>query len=282
MSDYVILTDSSADLPASVQTEPAVPFRVFLNGKEEDPGMDRKLFFDRLRAGDTASTSAPNYGDFVSLTEPYLQSGRDVVFFAFSSALSSGYQTASLAAAELAERYPERSVRVIDTRCASLGQGLFVLLALQKQKEGLSFDELCAWAEETGPHLCHWFTVDDLLFLKRGGRISSATAVVGTMLGVKPILHVDDEGRLVGVSKARGRKGALLALTEKVKETALRPETQTMAICHGDCVEDAEFVAEKLKSELGVPEVVIGPIGTVIGAHTGAGALGVFFLGTQR
>lgn len=285
MSEYVIFTDSSADLPAHLAAEcglPVVWLRLFLDEKEENPETDSKNFYDALRNKVIATTSAPNLDDYLSLMEPILQSGKDLLYIAFSSGLSSACHTGTLAADELAEKYPDRKIRVVDTLAASLGQGLLVYLALQKQKAGLSLDETVSWLEENKLHMCHWFTVDDLLFLKRGGRVSAATAVVGTMLAVKPVMHMDDAGHLVSVSKARGRKAALLALFDKAKETAFAPETQIMAISHGDCEEDAEFLAEKLKTELHVPEVLIAPVGTVIGAHSGPGTVALFFLGKER
>lgn len=285
MSDFVIFTDSSADLPEELVKQYAVPvvwLRLFVENEEKDPTLGGKPFYDLLRDKKVATTSAPNIEDYVSVMEPLLKDGKDLLYIAFSSGLSSACHTGTLAAEELQEKYPDRKIKVVDTLAASFGQGLLVLHALQKQKEGLSIDETTAWLEENKLHLCHWFTVDDLMYLKRGGRVSAATAVVGTMLAVKPVMHMDNEGHLIPVSKARGRKAALTALFDKAKETAINPETQTMTISHGDCEEDALFLADKLKTELGVPEVLLTNVGTVIGAHSGPGTVALFFLGTER
>ena len=286
MSDYVIVTDSSADLPKSFIKQwnlPTINLRVFIDGTEEDPDkLEIKAFYDALRGGKIATTAAPNLVDFTTAMEPILQSGKDLLYIAFSSGLSGTCQAGRLACEELAAKYPERKIKVVDSLAASTGQGLFVYYALKKQQEGVSFDDNVTWLEENKLHVCHWFTVDDLMFLKRGGRISAVTAVVGTMLSVKPVLHVDNEGHLINMSKTRGRKAAILALVEKARLLAIKPETQIMMISNGDCLEDAEFLAEKLKSELGVPEVLISSVGPVIGAHSGPGTLALFFLGAER
>ena len=170
----------------------------------------------------------------------------------------------------------------VDTLCASLGQGLLVALAAKKKNEGASLDEVYAFVTENVLHLCHWFTVDDLFFLKRGGRVSAATAVLGTMLAIKPVLHVDNEGHLINVAKVRGRRAAVDALYDKIAETAIAPEGQLYYICHGDCIEDAEYLAGKIRDAYPESEVMIGYTGTVIGAHSGPGTLALFFIGTQR
>jgi DegV family protein with EDD domain len=180
------------------------------------------------------------------------------------------------------EQYPGRTVKVVDTLCASLGQGLYVWYACKKRDEGLSLEELYTWCEENKKNIAHWFTVDDLMFLKRGGRIGAATAVVGTMLNIKPILHVDDNGKLVSVSKTRGRKNALDALAKKLAEDGLPGENETVFISHGDCLEDAQYVANLCKEKYGVKNVVIGYVGAVIGSHAGPGTVAFFFLGKHR
>ena len=286
MSQYVIFADSSVDLPLEVIKQynlQIVNLHLFVGSVEEDiDTLDSHTFYERLRAGEVASTSAPSLQEYAEKMEPFLAEGKDILYLGFSEALSCSFNNGKLAMEDLAEKYPDRKLYPISTKCASTGHGLLAILAARKQAEGATIDELKAWAEENAPKLVQWFTVDDLMFLKRGGRISAATALVGTMLGIKPVLHVDDEGRLINMSKARGRKASLQALVDKAKETAIEPATQTMTICHGDCVEDAEWVANKLKTELNVPEVIIAPTGTVIGAHSGPGTLALFFLGTQR
>ena len=286
MASFVIFTDSSADLPDEWVAKydlQVVNLHLIVSGKEEDASaLDVHTFYDRLRNGEVASTAAAGMGEYVEKMEPFLRDGNDLLYIGFSEALSATFRNGELAIQELSERYPERKLFAVSSLCASTGHGLLVLLAAMKRAEGLSIEQVRDYTVETVPHLCHWFTVDDLMFLKRGGRISASTALVGTVLGIKPILHVDDEGRLINVSKVRGRKASVNALFEKVRETAIRPETQLMAICNGDCPEEAAALAERLKTELSVPEVLISPTGAVIGAHSGPGTLAVFFLGERR
>lgn len=201
---------------------------------------------------------------------------------AFSSGLSTTYQSASIAAQELRERYPERTISVVDSLCASLGQGLLAYYACKKRDEGLSLGELEQWLLDNRLHLCHWFTVDDLMYLKRGGRVSAATAIMGTMLNIKPVLHVDNEGHLINVSKARGRKASIQAMAKKVAELGAGFDNSVMFISHGDCREDAEYLAGLLKEQYGVKEVYINYVGAVIGSHSGPGTLALFFLGEHR
>ena len=201
--------------------------------------MDPHLFYQRLRAGEVATTAAVNMNQYVEAIEPLLQAGRDVLVLAFSSGLSATFQSSKLAVEELSEKYPERKLYTVDTLCASLGQGLLVWYAARMKNEGRGIGAVRDWLEENKLHLCHWFTVDDLHFLKRGGRISSATAVLGTMLSIKPVMHVDDEGHLTKVGTARGRNASLKALVDHMAETAIDPAGQTVFISHGDCEEDA-------------------------------------------
>ena len=290
MSEYVILTDSSCDLPPEAARDLALDvmpltvelegkrYRNYLDGRELDPA----AFYAKLRSGIPATTSAVNVGEWTDFMEPYLKEGKDVLLLAFSSGLSTTYNSAAIAASDLQESYPDRKIYVVDTLCASMGQGLLVYLAMQEKKAGKSIDEVRDWVESHKLNLCHWFTVDDLNHLKRGGRISAATALVGTMLSIKPVLHVDDEGHLISMSKARGRQASLKALVEKMAETAIDPGHQVVFISHGDCLQDAETVANMVKERFGVKEVVISYVGPVIGAHSGPGTLALFFLGTKR
>ena len=288
MSDYVIVTDSSADLPASLVQELGVevlPLSFTVQGKTyhnypDDREMDPKVFYKMLRDGEMATTSAVNVAEYTAMLEPLLQAGKDVLVLAFSSGLSTTYQSSVIAVNELAEQYPDRKIYTVDTLCASLGQGLLVWLAAQEQKKGKSLEEVRDWVEENKLRLCHWFTVDDLHFLKRGGRISAATAVVGTMLSIKPVLHVDDEGHLISMGKARGRGASLTALVDHMEQTVT--DVDTVFISHGDCLADAEKVAADVKKRFGTRDVVINTIGPVIGAHAGPGTVALFFLGTKR
>ena len=235
-----------------------------------------------LREGAMATTSAVNVGDYTEALTPFLEAGKDVLVLAFSSGLSATCNSARIAAQELSEQYPQRRVRVVDTLCASLGQGLLVWHAAKLKQAGKSLDEVGDWAEENKLRLCHWFTVSDLHFLKRGGRISPATAVLGTMLSIKPVMHVDDEGHLIKVGTARGRGASLKALVDHMAETADDPGNQVVFISHGGCLEDAQKVAQDVKARFGTKEVVINYVGPVIGAHSGPGTVALFFLGSKR
>ena len=288
MSDFVIVTDSSADLPASLVQELGVevlPLSFTVQGKTyhnypDDREMDPKVFYKMLRDGEMATTSAVNVAEYTATLEPLLQAGKDVLVLAFSSGLSTTYQSSVIAVNELSEQYPDRKIYTVDTLCASLGQGLLVWHAVREQRRGQSIEAVRDWVEENKLRLCHWFTVDDLHFLKRGGRISAATAVVGTMLSIKPVLHVDDEGHLISMGKARGRGASLTALVDHMEQTAT--DVDTVFISHGDCLADAEKVAADVKKRFGTRDVVINTIGPVIGAHAGPGTVALFFLGTKR
>ena len=287
MPNYKIITDSGSDLSAEMlqqlQVE-RVSLSVLFRNEQMADSVDEGIqtLYNGLRAGDPATTSAVNPDGWRSVIEPALRDGQDLLVLAFSSGLSTTYQSAVIAANELLEQYPQRKIYVVDTLCASLGQGLLVWYACRKRDEGMELEALRDWVEANKLHLCHWFTVDDLMFLKRGGRVSAATAVVGTMLQIKPVLHVDNEGHLINVAKARGRKASIDALAKKVSELAGGYKNETMFISHGDCPEDAEYLAKVLKEQHGVKHVHIGYVGAVIGSHAGPGVLALFFLGNHR
>lgn len=290
MALYRIVTDSSCDLTQEMADEmnmKIAPLSVSFRGKEyrnylDGRELDVKEFYQGLRGGELTSTTAANPELWRQVIEPALKDGEDVLVLAFSSGLSATYTSACLAADELREQYPERKIYVVDTLCASLGQGMFCWLVNRKKQEGATLEEARDYAENTKLHQAHWFTVDDLFFLKRGGRVSGATAVVGTMLQIKPVLHVDDAGKLISVGKARGRKASIQALAAKVGEDAIEPEKQVMFISHGDCLEDAEYLAKLLQEQYHVPEIHINYVGPVIGSHSGPGTLALFFLATHR
>ena len=284
---YKIITDSGCDLPEKMQEElglKVVPLSVLYKGVNYSEYTEEwlKEMFAGLRAGETTSTSAVNPEGWTKGIEPVLAAGEDALVLTFSSGLSTTYQSAVIAAEELAEKYPERKIRVVDTLAASLGQGLFVWYAAQKRDEGMSLDELADWCEANKQNLCMWFTVDDLMYLKRGGRVSAATALVGTMLQIKPVLHVDEEGHLINVAKVRGRKASIDALAKKVGETGIPGANDTIFICHGDCIEDAQYLERKLKEQYGTKNVFIYYVGAVIGSHSGPGTLAIFYVGTKR
>ena len=284
---YRIITDSCCDFPVEMYAQLQLictPLSLHYKGQDHDDLSEGflKSLYAGLRAGESASTSAVNPTTWAAVIEPVLEKGEDALVMAFSSGLSTTYQSAVIAADELKEKYPQRSVIVVDTLCASMGQGLLVWYACRKRDEGMGLQELAAWCEEAKGQLCHWFTVDDLMYLKRGGRVSAATALLGTMLQIKPVLHVDDAGKLISVSKARGRKASLDALAKKVAELGLPGENETMFISHGDCLEDAQYVAQLLKTKYGAKQVIISYVGAVIGSHSGPGTVALFFLGKHR
>ena len=284
---YRIITDNCCDFPADMYTDldlSVIPLIVRFQGEEVSLYSEKwlKKMYNGMRQGEVATTSAVNPQGWEEVIEPVLAAGDDALVLAFSSGLSTTYQSAVIAATELADKYPDRKIRVIDTLCASLGQGLLVWYACQKRNEGMGFEELAQWVEDNKLNLCHWFTVDDLMFLKRGGRVSAATALVGTMLQIKPVLHVEDEGHLIKVAKARGRKASIEALAKKLGETGLPGENDTVFISHGDCQEDVDTLSNILKEKYGVKNVFSYYVGAVIGSHAGPGTLALFFLGNKR
>lgn len=290
MHNFVIVTDSCSDLTPQLVQEMEL-FVIHLKVLVEDKTytnypdwreIPAKAFYDLMRAEKTASTSAPSIGDFVHAFEPILQAGRDILYLGFSSALSSTVSTGMLAAQELMEQYPGRKVLCVDSLCASLGQGLFVRLVWEKQQAGATLEEAHAFAADLVPHLCHWFTVNDLFFLHRGGRVSKTTAVLGSALQIKPIMHVDNEGRLIKIGTARGRKGSIVTLKDKLKETIVNPEEQTIYISHGDCEEEARQLADLIRAEIPVKDVVLNYVGPVIGSHSGPGTIALFHVGSHR
>ncbi len=285
MRDYVILTDSGTDLSAQVAKEldlKVLDLMVIMEGGEPTPNsaVDPKEFYDFLRAKKMATTSAINTETFAEAMEEIIKEGKDVIYLGFSSGLSNTFNAGRLAVEELSEKYPDSKLYAVDTLCASRGQGMLVYLAAKKKQAGATIDELRDYVEENKLHLCHWFTVDDLMFLKRGGRVSAATAVMGTMLHIKPVMHVDNAGKLIKMGTARGRRASVDAIFDKMKSSII--DTQTMFICHGDCIDDANYLAERAKTELGIKEVFIDYTGVVIGSHSGPGTLAVFYLGTER
>ena len=273
MNEFVIVTDSAADLSQELVNQfgiQVIPLRFTFGEETFEDHPDRRAmaieeFYARLRRGEKATTSAVNVGDYRDVLTPLLREGRDILVLAFTSGLSTTYQSAVIAAQELKEEFPQRSILVADTLCASMGQGLLVWYAARMKEEGHSMEEVRDWVEENKLHLCHWVAVDDLDHLKRGGRISAASAFVGGMLAIKPIIHVDNEGKLINVGKlAQPKQG------------------QTIFISHSDCLEDAKVVGDQLREAGLAEQVVYNHIGPVIGAHTGPGTVAVFCLGVER
>ena len=288
MANYKIITDSACDLPVSMLQEldvSTVSLTVNFRGETRNDSVDDiqvKELYDAMRGGEVATTAAVNPDGWSKVIEPAVEAGFDALVLAFSSGLSTTYQSAVIAANELAEKYPLRKVIVVDGCAAALGQGLFVWHLCKMRDVGLSLEELAAWAEENKNHVAHWFTVDDLVYLKRGGRVSAATALVGTMLNIKPVLHVDNEGHLVSMVKARGRKAAMNTLVSKLQELGGDWDNSTVFICHADCMDDAKRLSEMVKEKCGVQETFIGNLGAVIGSHAGPGTLALFFMGNEK
>ncbi|MDO4590377.1 MAG: DegV family protein [Slackia sp.] len=287
---YRIVTDSASNLTEEMIDEfgleilplafmiDGVEYRSYLKGQH----VDLKQFYTMMREGKVITTSLPNMQETESTLRTILDAGDDVLYLGFSSALSGTYEATALLMAQLAEEYPERTLRAEETFAASGGQGLLVYLACKKKEEGASIDETAAFVEATRDRLCHWFTVDDLMFLFRGGRVGRTSAWAGTMLNIKPVLHVDTAGALIPMEKVRGRKKSIKALVDHMEQTAIDPAAQTVFITHGDCLEDAELLKREIEERLGVTDFVINYVDPVIGAHSGPGTLALFFVGTEK
>jgi len=290
VQNYVIVTDSTSDLPLEIieQYEITVlPLQFSIGGRSylnypDERDYPLAAFYQNLRDQMEAKTSQVSYGCYQESFEDILSSGRDILYIGFSSALSGTYSAACLAADDLLPRYPGRNILLVDSLCASLGEGLLVYRLAQMRKAGSSLEEVYRWAMENRGSICHWFTVDDLGCLKRGGRISATAAFLGTALQIKPVLHVDDAGRLIPMEKVRGRAHALTALVDEMEKTAVNPQEQVVFISHGDCLQDAQTVARMVQERLGVPKVVINYVGPVIGSHSGPGTVALFFFGKHR
>lgn len=291
--DFEIVTDSCCNLLEDMIDDFGIhilPLTFMVDGEDEvyqsylkGERTDLKQFYTMMREGKVFKTSLPNLAESEALFRELLDSGRDVLYIAFSSGLSGTYQALSLMAAQLQEEFPERKIHVVDSLAASGGQGLLVWYAVQHARAGESIGQVRDWLEENKLHLAHWFTVDDLMFLFRGGRVSKTAAWAGTLLNIKPVLHVDDEGHLIPMEKVRGRKKSLNALIDHMEKSANKPISDQMVfITHGDCIEDAEYVAAKIKERFGVKEVVINYVDPVIGAHSGPGTMALFFLADKR
>ena len=287
MATYKIITDSSCDFTKEQYAKLDliyVPLTLLYKGESHDSfteNQELKEFYDGIRAGEMPTTSAANPDNWARAMEPVLEEGKDILCMTFTSGLSTTHQSAVIAAEELKEKYPERTILVVDTLCAALGQGLLVRYACKKRDEGMGLTDLAAWVEENKLKLCHWVTIDDLNHLKRGGRVSATTAFVGTMIGIKPIIRVDDNGKLETCSKIRGRKAAIEYLANQLDKHI--ENCEMIHIAHGDCPGDAAKLEELIRAkrpEIG--DILTGYVGGVIGAHTGPGVLVVFFLGDHR
>lgn len=287
MRDFVITVNSTVDLPREWLEErnvPVIPLKYTIDGETYTDmyGLSAKEFFDKLREGHMSVTSQINPGEAEEMLEPFLKEGKDILHLGFSSGLSGTLNSMKIAGAELSEKYPEAKIIIIDTLCACLGEGLLLYKALQLKEKGKTIDEIEQWVEENKLHICHDVTVDDLNHLHRGGRISKATAVVGTMVKIKPIIHMDDNGKLQVIGKERGRKKSLNKIVDMAVEQSKGWDNDIIMITHGDCIEDAEYVAGLVREKMGIDNILINNIGTVIGSHTGPGVVAVFCMGNKR
>lgn len=289
MRDYVIFTDSACDIKPELLAEWGVPYRSLtfrFDGEEKEysnDDMSVKEFYDKMRAGGVAKTAAVTPEAFAEMfEEEALKQGKDVLYIGFSSGLSTTYNSGRIAALELKEKYPEAKIIVVDTLAASAGEGLMLYLTVQEKKKGATIEEAEAFVRDLIGRMGIWFTVDDLVYLKRGGRVSPTAAFVGNLLGIKPVLYMDNEGHLIPVSKVRGRRTSIVAMVDKYTEKAVDKENGTVFISHGDCLADAQQLADILKERHGVEVKIITDVGPVIGAHSGPGTIALFFVADAR
>ena len=286
MKDFVLYTDSACDLPVSFLrehnvyvldypyiTDPEIPL---------NDGFDSRIFYDHMRNGGRSITSQINSEVFIEAFTPHLQQGKDILLILLSSALTGTLQNAIAARAELDDKFPISKIVIVDSLCASMGLGLLIYYAVMKKESGMSIEDLKDWLNNNKLTFNHWFTVDDLVYLKRGGRVSSTAAFVAEVLDIKPLMHVDDEGRLIPVAKVRGRKKALRSMCNKFLENAVDPSNQMIMISHGDCLKEALQLKEMIFSQQPVKDVIINPIGPIVGSHSGPGTLALFFIGKTR
>lgn len=287
MKPFVLITDSGSDLSLDMAAEYGVEV-LFLGAELEGEPVDTKnlegikAFYDGMRANKMTKTYAVNAEQFASAFEKAVTEGNDVLYLGFTSALSGTYAASLIAKNMVLENHPDARIECVDTKAASLGLGLVVYYAAMMKKDGATLDEIVQFMTEFTPKVCQRFTVDDLVYLKRGGRVSATTALVGTLLSIKPILHVSDEGKLVSLRKARGRKAAVQGLFDDMKSLSVDPAEHTVFISHADCIDDAKALADMIEKELSPKKVIIGDISPVIGAHSGPGTLALFFYGSAR
>ena len=287
MSNFVITADSTVDLPKEFLEEkqvPVVSLSYIIDGAtyKDGEGLTSKEFYDKIREGAMPTTSHVNPEQARNLFEPILKEGTDILHIAFTSGLSGTYNSCRIAAEELSEEYPDRKIIVVDSLCAASGGGMLLYKALELKEQGKSLDEIAAWVEDNKLNVCHDVTVDDLFHLHRGGRVSKTSAVLGTIIKIKPIIHVNDEGKLIVIGKERGRKKALQTLVERMEEKSQGFENDIVMITHGDALEDAEYVKGLIEDKFGITNIMINPLGTVIGSHTGPGVIALFYMGNRN
>lgn len=287
MREYIITVNSTVDVAKEWLEErkvPVIPLKYTIDGETytDMEGLTSKEFFQKLREGKMATTSQINPEEAKEYLEPFVKDGKDVLHLGFSSGLSGTLNSMRIAAEELKEDYPDAKIYIVDTLCACMGEALLLYYALKQKEAGKTIDEVAKWAEENKLHICHNVTVDDLNHLHRGGRVSKTAAVLGTMVQIKPIIHMDNSGCLQVIGKERGRKKALNRIVDMAAKQIEGWDNELAMITHGDCIEDAEYVARQVREKLGIEEVLIHNIGTVIGSHTGPGVVAVFVMGNER
>ena len=287
MNEFVIVSDSTVDLPKEylqAKQVPIISLSYIMDGVtyEEMDGLSHKEFFEKLRTGSLPTTSQINPEQAREALEPLAKEGKDILYIGFSSGLSGSYNSVRMAAEDLKEEYPDINIITIDSLCACMGEGLLLYKALELKERGMSMKEIVEWVEANKLHICHNVTVDDLNHLHRGGRISRTTAVVGSMIKIKSIIHMSDEGKLVVIGKERGRKKSLISIVDRMEKQMQGYDNDIVMITHGDGIEDAEFVKKQVEERFGIHNVMINGIGSVIGSHTGAGVVAVFFMGDKR
>ncbi|MCR5154854.1 MAG: DegV family protein [Lachnospiraceae bacterium] len=287
MADYVLSTDSTADLPADYIKEKGIVIQSlhYCFGNDVyggDREMPVKDFYARMRGGEMPTTNATVPDEVRVSFKKYLNEGKDILHISFSSALSSSYSSTSFIADELRAEFPNRKIIIIDSLCASLGQGLLVHKACEKKASGMSIEKVAKWVEENKLNLVHKFTVNDLFHLHRGGRVSKTTAIIGTLINIKPVLHVDNEGRLTSELNVRGRKKSLTTLVDEMGQLIDGFDNDIVFISHGDCVDDANYVADLIRERYKINNFIINYVGPTIGAHSGPGTVALFFMGKKR
>lgn len=286
MREFLIVTDSTTDLPKKFYEDKEIPvlaLSYIMDGVtyEDGNGLSGKDFFDKIRAGSMPTTSQINPEQARVALEPLVKEGKDILYIGFTSGLSGSYNSVRMAAEELLEEYPEAKIVAIDSLCASMGEGLLLYKAVELKEQGKSFEEIAQWVEENKLHVCHDVTIDDLHHLHRGGRVSKASAVVGSIIKIKPMIHVNEEGKLIVIGKERGRKKAMMSLIDRMEEKSQGFENDVAMIVHGDVEEDAEFLKRQIQERFGIENVIVNGIGSVIGSHTGPGVIAIFYMGDR-
>ena len=287
MRDYIITVNSTVDMPKEWLAErgvPVIPLKYTMEGKTytDMEGLTPKEFFGKLREGKMSVTSQVNPEEAKEMLEPFVKEGKDVLHLSFSSGLSGTANSMRMAAEELSEEYPERKILAVDTLCACMGEGLLLHKALQLKAAGKTMEEVAQWVEENKLKICHFFMVEDLNHLQKGGRISKTAAVLGTMVQIKPIIYLDNEGKLQIIKKERGRKKAMNKIVDMAIDACEGKMPDMVMIPHGNCPKDAEYVAELVRKKMGVTNIMMNDIGTVIGGHTGPGMVAVVCMGVHR